>query len=828
MDEVTHERADADEVRPCSDPIGTPRKGSLGVYRWMAEHRESWGVPLLMLVLVLLPLVDLVWLPAGEYLGGELGGSDFSFAMFPWWQFIADSLKRGELPLWNPSVSSGMPFFANPQPAQFYPPVWLINVLPPTRVLGLLFVLHLWLAGWGMYVWMRSEGAGSRGAWFGAVAFAFGGYFLARVSAGQSDVVMTQVWLPWVLWGCRRVMVHHQNGAFVGMGHDRNGAFVGMEHHRNGARHQDAKAHWRRIVLGGVPVGLSLLAGHTATFFYVGAVLGTYALYLAWQDPRTRSSGNPRPLEFLKALLPVLGMGVVGLALAAVQLVPTFQFLSLSTRQDAGYAFAAQYALPPTYWLTLLVPNFFGDLVNTGYWGDGIYVELIYYVGILPLALALMGGARLPHRLRPWLLVLAVVGLLLALGGSTVVHRLAYTVIPLFSAGRAAARGGFLFTFAMAALGGLLITWMESRFADAFPDDRRWSVAVWVVGTVAALVALTSVILFTLQRDSNPDVGRLWHVANFTSLFLLFFLLTVALLAGWKSARFTGAQGAVLAIGLVFVDLWSFGRPLLKAVPVPACNFWQNVADSVDSTQGRVLPWGLTIFEQNLGLPLGVESVFSYDPMGIGRYDRFISYVADPRARAYDLLHARYLATENEMDFPDAPESPRLLEERGGVWIYERPGVFPRAWLVHRAEVQADGDALLARLNDPAFDPRQTALVEQALPCSLSPPSRGAEETLRITAHSNNTVALEVKAASDGLLVLSEVVYPGWRVSVDGERVPIVRADYLLRGVCVPAGTHHVTFSFLPASLIVGVTITVLAWLCVGWAVLRAIRMAPL
>jgi hypothetical protein len=818
------------------------RRVCSGVYRWMSGHKEGWGVPLVMLALVLLPLMDVVWLPPDQYLGGELVGSDFSFAMLPWWQFIADSLERGELPLWNPSVSSGLPFFANPQPALFYPPVWLINVLPPTRVLGLLFVLHLWLAGWGMYVWLRSEGASQRGAWFGAVAFAFGGYFLVRVSAGHSDVLMTQVWLPWMLWGCRRAMVRHQNGASVrAMVRHQNGASVRMTGCKQVACDQVAKVDWPRIVLGGVPVGLSLLAGHTATFFYVGVVLGTYALYFAWLDRETRAdadvrSGNAWFPGFLKTLLPVVGMGVVGLALAAVQLVPTFQFLSLSTRQDAGYAFASQYALPPTYWLTLLVPSFFGDMVNTGYWGDGIYWELIYYVGILPLALVLMGGARLPHRLRPWLLVLAVAGLLLALGGSTIVHRLAYTLIPLFSAARAAARGGFLFTFAIAVLGGLLITWVESRPADAFPGDRQWSVAAWVVGVIAALVVLTSVILFTLQRDSNPEVGRLWHVANYTSLFLLFFLLTVALLAGWKNGRFTGAQGAVLAIGLVFLDLWSFGRPLLRAVPVPACDFWQNVADSVDSTQGRVLPWGLTMFEQNLGLPLGVESVFSYDPMGIGRYDRFISYVADPRARAYDLLHACYLATENEMDFPDAPESPRLLEKRGGVWIYERPGVFPRAWLVHRAEVQADEGALLARLNDPAFDPRQAALVEQALPCSLDVPTQGAEETVRhqngafveeaarITEHSNNTVALEVEAESDGLLVLSEVMYPGWRVSVDGERVPIVRTDYILRGVCVPAGTHHVTFSFCPASLIAGVIITVLAWLCVGWAALSVVR----
>ncbi len=751
--------------------------------QWASEHKEGLGVSLGMLALVLLPLADLVWPPPGQYMGGEIGGSDFSFAMLPWWQFALNSLGRGELPLWNPYVASGMPFFANPQPAIFYPPVWLIGVLPPTRVVGLLFVLHLWLMGCGMYAWLRSEGASQRGAWFGAVVFAFSGYFLVRVSAGQSDVVMTQAWLPWVLWACRRVMT---------------------------------RRHWPWAVLSGVPVGFSLLAGHTATFFYVGVVLSTYALYTAWADGQKPGfSRKTRFLDFVKALLPVVGMSAVGFALAAVQLVPTFQFLSLSTRQDAGYVFASRYSWPPSYWLTLLVPNFFGDLVTTGYWGDGIYVELIFYVGVLPLILALMAGVRLPHRLRPWLLALAGAGLLLALGRFGIAHRLAYTLIPLFSAARAPARAGFLFTFAVATLGGLLITWMEDRPAEAL-QSGHWGTAGWIVGTVAALVVLTGLILFTLQRDSNPEVGRLWHVANYTSLFLLFFLLAAALLAGWRKGRFTGAQGAVLAIGLVLLDLWSFGRPLLQAVPVPESGFWKNVTDSVSSTEGRILPWGLSIFEQNLGMPLGLESVFSYDPMGIGRYDQFTSYVADPRARAYDLLHTRYLVIEHEMSFPDEPASPRLVGERGGVWVYERPGAFPRAWLVHQVEVQETEDALLARLNDPAFDPRQVALVEQALPCSLSLTT--AQEDVQVTRRGNNAIALDVKAAADGVLVLSEVAYPGWRVFVDGERVPMVRAYYTLRAVCVPAGTHQVTFSFLPISLIIGAAITVLAWLLVGWA----------
>jgi hypothetical protein len=162
------------------------------------------------------------------------------------------------------------------------------------------------------------------------------------------------------------------------------------------------------------------------------------------------------------------------------------------------------------------------------------------------------------------------------------------------------------------------------------------------------------------------------------------------------------------------------------------------------------------------------------------------------------------------------------VKRGGGVWVYERPGVFPAAWLVHRVEVEGDEEALLGRLNDPAFDPWQAALVEQPLPCSLGLAAESEEEVVRVTRRSNNIIALEVEAAADGLLVLSEVAYPGWRVSVDGVRVPIVRANYTLRAVCVPAGMHRVTFSFQPGSLTAGALISALAWLLAGWAGLRS------
>ncbi len=736
-------------------------------------------IPLLLALLVLVPFGDLVWLPDDQVIAGR----DLNHAFLPWWRFALDSLRGGELPLWNPYLFSGTPFLANPQPALFYPPVWLIGLLPLTQAVGMLLLFHLWLAGLGAYAWLRAEGADRGGGLLGAVVFAFSGYFSVHVFAGHIGVVMTQAWLSVILWAYRRAV---------------------------------ARSSLPWAALGGVPVALSLLGGHTASFLYVGLVWGVYALYIGMRDS-----------EFGKPLFLAGVMALVGLGLAAVQLLPTWEFVGHSTRQSADYAFASGYSWPPGYLVTLLIPNFFGEPLRAGYWGESVYEEFIFYVGVAPLLLTLLlgTGRKLGHRLVPWLAGLAVGGLLLALGQFGILHRIAYTFIPIFGSARAPARAGFLFTFSLAALAGLLFTRLRQKPAKGLSDlaKRIRGPLFWLIGGLVALLVLAGLVLFALGRDSHPQVGRLWHLANNAALFGFFFLLTAGVIWAWGSGRVPVGtrQGALLIVGLTLIDLWTFGRSVIQAAPVDESVYWREVAAAVDADEGRVLPWGLGIFEHNKGMALGLESVFGYDPLELTRYERLISSIPDPRARAYDLLNARYLVTGQEMDFPQAPESPRLVEERNGVWVYERPQALPQAWLVHQAEV-LQGEAVLTRLNDPAFDPQSTALLEQAPGCGLAEPD--GSETVRFSRPGNNRVEVEVSAASGGILVLSEVFYPGWQAQIDGESVPILRADYGLRAVCLPPGEHRVVMQFVPRSLQIGAGITLFSSFLMAWAVWRLFR----
>jgi hypothetical protein len=765
--------------------IKTPKSRT----EWITKAwRSAWPLGVLAVLCVAF-YWDVLWLSADHI----VAGNDLTNMFLHWLRFAVSSVERGQLPLWNPYLFSGVPFVANPQPALFYPPTWLALLTPVTRAFSWIIVLHLWIAGVGMYAWLRSEGASVVGALLGGATFAFSGYVFVRVYAGHLGVITTGAWLPMILWAYRCAV---------------------------------ARRSWKLAVVGGLPVGLSILAGHTATFLYVALGLIAYVTFCVWESWREERAVRA-------AVLPLIWVGVmllVGLAVAAVQLFPMAEFAVHSTRQaDPSYDFASRFSWPPGYLLTLLVPNFFGEPTYTGYWGDGVYDEFIFYVGVLPLLLALFGG-RLRHRLAPFLVALGLGALLLAFGKYGSLHPLFYRFVPLFNSARAPARAGFLFTLAAAALAGLAATVLHAS-AEGKGEERarllepmRHSVILAVVGG-AVVLSVGGFAAFAWGRESNPAAGRLWHQANQVALFLLFFLLSVGLLTAWRNASVRRTGMGMLALGLVAFDLWTFGGNFANAIPVPENAYWRKTAQTVADPQAeRVLPWDLNDFYQNGGMAYGLRSVFGYDPLVLQRYEAFITSRPDYRARTYDLLNVRYLMTAAPLESSDHPDAPRLVLDEPDVYVYERPNALPRAWVVSQIELVNDA-TMLARIHEPDFAPRTTALLdpamEEAVGCVETRAGGGSQ--VEIVRYEGNRIEAQVQGGG-GLLVLSEVDYPGWRATVDGGPAQLLRADYVLRALCVPAGEHRVELVYDPPLLKIGLGVTGLALLTIVASAIWIIR----
>ena len=221
-----------------------------------------------------------------------------------------------------------------------------------------------------------------------------------------------------------------------------------------------------------------------------------------------------------------------------------------------------------------------------------------------------------------------------------------------------------------------------------------------------------------------------------------------------------------------------------------------------DQAEWRILPWGLTIFEQNGASQVGVDSVFGYNTLELAALTDMTGAAADPTSHIYDVLGVGYVIANVSLNQFLEGEEPFELAYRGEqTRIYRRPNRLPLARLVTRYEVIPESDAALARLQGADFNPSETVILAEepaCVPVAGSSASESGVGTVSILSRTPGHWSLQVDATTDALLVLSEIAYPGWEVTIDGAPTVWQTAYTGLRAVCVPAGQHLVEWDFVP------------------------------
>ena len=153
--------------------------------------------------------------------------------------------------------------------------------------------------------------------------------------------------------------------------------------------------------------------------------------------------------------------------------------------------------------------------------------------------------------------------------------------------------------------------------------------------------------------------------------------------------------------------------------------------------------------------------------------------------------------------------------------IFENLRSMPRAWLARRVKVAYEGDQLKLIRGELAdsFDPRTTALVDHETAATLNPNLLTAAEEYEgedpkaqkaeILERGPARMLIETSSRKPSVLVLSEIAYPGWRVTVDGFGSELLRVNYDLRGVALPEGSHRIELVYRPVSLKVGAVVSI-------------------
>ena len=672
----------------------------------------------------------------------------------------SEGLHHGELRLWNPYLFCGYPLYNNLLVHPFYPPNLILHsVLPPQIAYDLNLLLHFFFSGAAMYWLLRGM--------------------------GRSDVAATAGGLLWMLVGYNTFWF--STGTFMGASVFAPLALLGLH---LGMTRRDLKP----LALGGLSMGLVILGSHGQHALHVLIFLSLWLL-VSWIRDR-----EARPF-LLKGGALFIGAALgVGMAAILTQLDSVLNGLRV-----AGEDVAIHYASPwrlPTYIANLALGKVCYDPK------DGLLrSEFTIYAGVAGTLLAVVAAVR--GFRDPWIRYLTLFALLALLVAFVKPLAQIALQIPFLNLSMPA-RWVYVF--------GFCLTLLAASGLDAMREDPARAARVAAVAGVLCLLTLG----FHLSQGALAEtlvgfaLAAGWivtaRIRPRLSLAFCFLALCVDLLPNFICFnRHTDPGPIALSKGL---QEWGQQQPSIPSIAPSRATGSLRFEGGPAHADG----WTVSIGSNLLAL-YGVEAVMGYESIAPLSAVRYCIAMGGPKAvmgsgrvLAVFNLKSRLLDIANMqtvfMPFVYDPD-PRFkkLKSIGPTTVYDNPAALPRAYLVSRAVTAHDDPEAIRLLESADFDPRTTVVLET----SELPRTGDGTGGVKWNSRETDRLEVEVRSTSDAILVLSDTDYPGWEAEIDGNSVPILRANIAFRAVAVPAGKHTVTMRFRPGSARYGLILTALS-----------------
>lgn len=708
--------------------------------------------------------------------------SDLLFQVHPWQVHVSRSLGWGALPLWNPYSSCGAPFVANAQSAVFFPLHWPVWLVPSVRMFTLALMAKVVLAGALMAVFLRGLGLSAAACVTGSVSFALSGFMTSWLGYAHTNAAL---WLPILMHAARRLA--------------------------------DSPGARPFLILSGSSAA-QYLGGHPETSLHI---VGAASLYFLWC---LRGAGRPR-----LSLLLYAAAGLLGFAMAAVQMLPFVEYLWSSAALVERQALPGlDPALPPSAPMALIAPYQFGRPWTFDFVAPVPFQAMAGYAGagVLVLALTTLGTRAGP---APFFQLLALVSAAVVYGPAWVRSLLRPVPVVGISSNN---RLLLVLGFCLAALAALAVHRLGADRRPPSPGGtlgelgRAGRPALCAAGLMLLAIALPA----SRVQDSRAALGLLAAAGALCAT------------AELRQAR-RGIYAAGLA-GLTCADLYLFALgfnphadPKALFPSTPLIDFVRQESWADQTRGGRIMTVGWAMRPET-HMVHRLSSIEGYDAMDLVRHRRLLEragvaeihrsgVVPEASRPLLDLMGLRFIVTPPDVVVAGADLELSYEGPDGRVFV--NPTALPRFLFVDRAVGPPstppaggaeEARAVLDLMASARLDPRRVVVLEPA------PPGRGSEVPPEdrpvpqgppaVVVERNLPGDLEVSVRAPGRpgwLVVLEAYDGGWRARVDGSAAPVLRADYAFMAVPVPASGAAVSLAYSPTSFRLGAWISVISLL---------------
>ena len=741
-----------------------------------------------------------------------IGGNDNVRMFYPYRTFINESLKAGELPLWNPYNFSGSPLLADFQSAVFYPLNLIYFFLPQITAWSILVIIQPLLGTLFMYLYLRLFISQKSAAFLGAIAFGFSGFILVW-SQENAVVGQASIWFPLILYGTEK--------------------FVST----------NSLKYYVLLVAG---LASCILAGFLQVTFYIFFVSILYGIF------RIRSISKKKK----GTLLFLVSAYLLSLMICAVQIIPSIEAFFQSARSTSSIQSVLEtYLLPLRYYLRVLSPDIFGNPATYNYFGKGFYHESIFYLGIIPLVFVILAMSYCwKNKIVRFFIWVSAVSFFLGVKSPFTdwFYRLPIPLVNTFTPSRIF----FVTSTALAVISAYGFShWLENN------SKKSRKTTYLAAGTMIGILIFIAVFYYLSVITNNKNLlvkfvcslinpheylGAINAVTTFRNiipqLFMLFALIVLTIFR--NKFRF----GKIIILILLCLGQFYFLNKYVvlgyREFLYPDHFIFADIQASQNKAD-RFISFGLPVasdvgIEKHIFSPDGIDPVFPkrygqliYAAKNKGLYTMEIPRIevmlSEYSGNYKEMLDGRLfkimslLGVTHVYNFEKDYKNPEILGSlfvkemfkplwnREGWQVYENTQALPRAFLAENYLVETDPQKILDLMFDRKTDLRKTVILEEVPPnISLTQKSAdlGTSDEVVLEVYKPSFVQLQVETDRDKILFLSDNYYPGWKAKIDNLETKIYRADFTFRGIVVPKGKHTIIFSFEPFSLKIGAIIS--------------------
>lgn len=746
-----------------------------------------------------------------------LGGQQYMGHDVIQWRAGAESLfehqeTTGETAHWAANMFSGMPATTISHPPQ-------IKNLDNTILLFLRSIYpaaEMWILLGGAYLMFVLMGVKPLSALFGAIIIGFTTYIPIIIGAGHNAKFLAYIYIPWIY----------------------NAYYLLTRSTWN---------RWLAFFLFALALTLHMRAYHPQVTYFFLFPLGTLFFYDLINAVR---SGNKQLKLFSIQTGWMVAAAVIALLITVQLYWSTFEYSSFSMRGgseltgsgglERDYAFAWSQGWAEL--LTLLIPGAFGG--SEYYWGPKTFTSGPHYAGALTFLFFVIGILKSTHRLKWVFLGPGIATLFFSLGEHFgALNNLMFDYFPLFDKFRVPEMWLMVtvFCFTVPAVFGL--DWITEQIQIG----KKWKSFAKPVG-VASLIALLAVFsTFQLLSYEKPGertqiaeqlaaqnevpvndprvsqaVSRIMQsqliperedLAKSDSIrFIILFGFGISILFAMAIRRIPVSYGVaalsvILVIDLVQVDArylsdrsladHSLSREdVIERDERPLDRFIQEHIRHEEGWPYRVFPLIDNPF--NNAIPsYFYPTIGGYSGAKLGYYQDLIDEAIFAgqmglNTDILDMLNVRFVTISGPAMIPGFES---VYSGDDGV-VLENQNVLPKAFFVDSVSVLASQPEVLQNISR-NFNAREVAYVADPLNIEVQADTTSA---VQVTGYNANRISLELDRNVPGFLVLGEIWYPpGWTAQLNGEKVDIIRTNYVLRGFQIPAGSHTLELILEPA-----------------------------